>query len=107
MFPPYMVDIDLIECWRDQESKFIIDKERLCIKIDPSKKVKVPTNAWLPTPLPDEPQMNNVDRLEKPEFEVTSTFTDLRDLPIDSDSADENENYDIRLETNTGRFQAR
>ena len=51
--------------------------------------------------------MNNVDRLEKPEFEVTSTFTDLRDLPIDSDSADENENYDIRLETNTGRFQAR
>ena len=112
MFPPYMVDIDLIRSWMDQETEFIIDTKRLCIHVDPSKKVKVPTNSWLPNPLlEDEPQMNNVDRLETPEFEVTSSFTDLRDMPIDSDSDEEcvPVDIDVPIEPNreTNRFQSR
>ena len=112
MFPPYMVDIDLIQSWMDQETEFIIDNKTLSIQVDPSKKVKVPTSSWLPNPEPeDQPQMNNVDRLEQPEFEVTSSFTDLRDMPIESDSDDECVPVDIgvRIEPNrqTNRFQSR
>ena len=107
-----MVDIDLIQSWMDQETEFIIDNKSLSIRVDPSKKVKVPTNSWLPNPVPeDQPQMNNVDRLEQPEFEVTSSFTDLRDMQIESDSDDECVQVDIgvRIEPNrqTNRFQSR
>ena len=112
MFPPYMVDIDLIQSWMDQETEFIIDNKRLSIQVDPSKKVKVPTSSWLPNPVPeDKPQMDNVDRLEQPEFEVTSSFTDLRDMQIESGSDDECLPVDIRvrIEPNrqTNRFQSR
>ena len=92
MFPPYMVDIDLINSWMDQETEFLIDKERLYIHADPSKKVKVPTHSWLPNPVPtDLPRMNNND-------DGTSIFTDLRDQPIDSDSDNEFESNDTRTE---------
>ena len=92
MFPPYMVDIDLINSWMDQETEFLIDKDRLFIHVDPSKKVKVPTHSWLPNPVPtDLPRMNNND-------DGTSIFTDLRDQPIDSDSDNEFESNDTRTE---------
>ena len=92
MFPPYMVDIDLINSWMDQETEFRIDKDRLFIHVDPSKKVKVPTHSWLPNPVPtDLPRMNNND-------DGTSIFTDLRDQPIDSDSDNEFESNDTRTE---------
>jgi len=92
MFPPYMVDIDLINSWMDQETEFLIDKDRLFIHVDPSKKVKVPTHSWLPNPVPtDLPRMNNND-------DGTSIFTDLRDQPIDSDSDNEFESNDTRTD---------
>ena len=87
-----MVDIDLINSWMDQETEFLIDKDRLFIHVDPSKKVKVPTHSWLPNPVPtDLPRMNNND-------DGTSIFTDLRDQPIDSDSDNEFESNDTRTE---------
>ena len=92
MFPPYMVDIDLINSWMDQETEFLIDKDRMFIHVDPSKKVKVPTHSWLPNPVPtDLPRMNNND-------DGTSIFTDLRDQPIDSDSDNEFESNDTRTD---------
>ena len=100
MFPPYMVDIDLINSWMDQETEFLIDKDRLYIHVDPSKKVEVPTNSWLPNPVPtDVPRMNNND-------DGTSIFTDLRDQPIESDSDNEFERNDILTEEELQSFYA-
>ena len=105
MFPPHMVDIDLIRSWMGADTEFLIDYKRLCIHVDPAKKVQVPTNSWLPNPAPteldsrpDSPvQMSNIDELRRPEYEITSEFTDLTHQNLDDDS-DENENNDIRKE---------
>ena len=103
MFPPHMVDIDLIRSWMDQQTDFLIDNKRMCIHIDPAKKVQVPTNSWLPNPAQGNPNSRPDSPVETEEYDVTSSYTDLTNKAVDdSDSDVENGNY-IREEANPDR----
>ena len=103
MFPPHMVDIDLIRSWMDQQTDFLIDNKRMCIHIDPAKKVQVPTNSWLPNPMQGNPNSRPDSPVESGEYDVTSSYTDLTNQPVDDSDSDVEIRNDIGKEANQER----